>query len=73
MLFRSAANLDQYADGTIKRTEDTATASLIKRVERHMRKMRMVAKETPRFERRRDSWQDTDGQTHESTYCVDSS
>ncbi len=65
--------LVDYAMGAISRSQDTATESLVKRVERNMRAMRIVAKATPRFERRRDSWRDTEGQQHESTYCVESS
>lgn len=60
-----------WALGMRQRSSDRATQTLVERVTRRLRSMRIVAEPAPRFSRRRDSWQTADGETIESTYCVD--
>lgn len=67
---RDLATLRQYAFGQIARTEDRPTTSLVQKVERRMRKLKIVAEATPRLVTSRDKFSDYNGLSHDVVYVV---
>lgn len=74
---QQARDLIDYARGIRPRSADAEDGKkelevLVAMVSRHLRKYGIVAVANPRPTIRRDEWLDSDGDKHETAYCVDS-